>query len=118
MRQAIETGAQQEMVDWLRPQYAARLDAMDRALRREIGDRARWRRPHGGYFFWLELEQDIDTVELKEKAMKGGVGFQPGPVFSCQGGFGNYLRLSFAHYSIEEINEGVIRLGRFILEKP
>jgi DNA-binding transcriptional MocR family regulator len=115
LRHAIEMGLQQEMLDWLRPEYQARLDAMDKALHKMLAGRARWQRPAGGYFFWLELEKDIDVAALKPMALQNGVGFQPGPVFSCERSFSNFMRLSFAHYSIDEINEGVRRLAPLIL---
>lgn len=115
LRHALESGMQQKTLDWLRSEYAARLDAMDKALHGKLGGRARWQRPAGGYFFWLELEQGIDAAALKPGALEQGVGFQPGPVFSCERNFSNFIRLSFAHYSIDEINEGIRRLAPLIL---
>ena len=115
LRHALETGLQQKTLDWLRPEYESRLDAMDKALHEKLGGQAHWQRPAGGYFFWLKLEDGINAAALKPRAMELGVGFQPGPVFSCERGFSNFIRLSFAHYSIDEINEGINRLAPLIL---
>jgi DNA-binding transcriptional MocR family regulator len=37
-----------------------RRDAMLTTLEAELADRARWSRPDGGYFLWLELAEDVD----------------------------------------------------------
>lgn len=111
MRHALDLGLQQAMVDRLRAAYRRRVDAMDEALHAEVGDKARWDKPEGGYFFWLELEEGTDTVRLKERAAQHGTGLQPGPVFSCERGFQHFIRLSFAHYRRDQIRDGVKRLG-------
>ena len=111
MRHAIELGLQQETLEYLRPAYRSRLEAMDDALHTLLGERAQWTRPAGGYFFWLELDHAIDTLALKDRALAAGTGFQPGSVFSCAGGFTHFIRLSFAHYSEREITTGIERLA-------
>lgn len=40
--------------------------------------------------------------------------FSPGKIFSSQGLHGNRVRLCFAHYDDQHIEEGVARLGRAI----
>ena len=111
MRHAIDLGLQQSMLDKARHTYRRRVEAMQQSLHETVGDRARWTRPEGGYFFWLELESGTDARQLKKEAMRNGAGLQPGPVFSCRGGFSNFIRLSFAHYRREQIREGVARLA-------
>ena len=111
MRHAIDLGLQQAMLDRVRAAYRRRLDAMEEALSAELGDMASWRTPDGGYFFWLEFDDRVDAAALKPRALAEGTGYQPGPVFSVAGGFGNHIRLSFAHYRREQIREGVARLA-------
>ena len=111
MRHAIDLGLQQAMLDHVRDAYSRRLDTMEHALRNEFGDMATWSTPSGGYFFWLELDERIDAAALKSRALSAGAGYQPGSVFSSTGGYGNYIRLSFAHYRREQIREGISRLA-------
>jgi len=111
MRHALELGLQQSVLDGLRPAYRARRDAMQAALETHLAGRALWSVPGGGYFFWLELDEAVDAVALKERALAAGTGFQPGPLFSCEGGFGHFIRLSFAHYTEAQIARGVERLA-------
>jgi DNA-binding transcriptional MocR family regulator len=110
VRRAIDLGLLAEHVDRLRRAYGARVEAMDGALREHFSGIARWSRPSGGYFFWVELSPVVDTTPLKPKAIAAGTGFQPGSLFSTAGGLHNYLRLSFAHYGEEDIVEGIARL--------
>lgn len=114
MRHAMEMGLQQSWLDKLRISYRRRVETMDSALHEHLGGRATWKKPGGGYFFWLELDQALDTAALKTRAAEFRTGFQPGTVFSCEAGLTNFLRLSFAHYNEEAISEGVARLGRLL----
>ena len=61
-------------------------------------------------YFWLRFGESVDTTPVREAARKAAVGFQAGSVFSSKGQLNNYLRLSFAHYSEDDIREGIARL--------
>ena len=89
----------------------ARRDAMLEALERELVGRARWNRPEGGYFLWLELPDEVDATELLRRATEAGVSFVPGADF---GGPPSSVRLAFSYVSPEEIEEGVRRLGPLV----
>jgi 2-aminoadipate transaminase len=89
-----------------------RRDAMLEALARELPD-ARWSRPQGGYFVWLELPEGADAGALLERATAAGVTFVPGVDF---GGAQNTARLAFSFVSPDEIREGVRRLAALVRE--
>jgi DNA-binding transcriptional MocR family regulator len=89
-----------------------RRDAMLEALERELPD-ARWSRPQGGYFVWLELPEGADAGALLERATAAGVTFVPGADF---GGAPNTARLAFSFVSPDEIREGVRRLAALVRE--
>lgn len=92
-----------------------RRDAMLEALDRELAGRARWNRPEGGYFLWLELPGEIDASQLLPRASEGGVTFVPGADF---GGPPASARLAFSFVSPVEIDEGVRRLARLVAPSP
>jgi 2-aminoadipate transaminase len=92
-----------------------RRDAMLATLEDELADRARWNRPEGGYFLWLELLPGLDTATLLGSAAGAGVTFVPGPDF---GGPSNTARLAFSFVSPAEIEEGVRRLARQVAAAP
>ncbi|MSQ98509.1 MAG: PLP-dependent aminotransferase family protein [Xanthomonadales bacterium] len=112
VRQLLEDGSLARHLAHLRSTYAARVEAMDEALREHLGDWATWEIPRGGYFFWLTLPQGINAADLQAAARQARTGFQPGASCSSSGGLHNCLRLSFAHYSVAEIHEGIGRLGK------
>ena len=89
----------------------ARRDAMVEALERELSGRARWNRPEGGYFLWLDLPDEVDASELLGRASEAGVTFVPGADF---GGPPSSARLAFSFVSPEEIDEGVRRLAALV----
>jgi DNA-binding transcriptional MocR family regulator len=92
-----------------------RRDAMIAALEDELRDRARWNRPAGGYFLWLELPEDVDAAPLLTRAGEAGVTFVPGPDF---GGPPNTMRLAFSFVSVAEIEEGIRRLAGLTAAAP
>jgi 2-aminoadipate transaminase len=87
-----------------------RRDALVEALREHIPE-AEFVVPGGGYFLWLTLSEDVNSVDLLAAAQEEKVTFIPGPDFMLEGG-GNALRLSFAPVPADLIPEGVKRLAR------
>jgi len=111
VRHAITLGLQDQHLAHLRQVYRSRVEAMDQALRQHLGDVARWKKPQGGYFFWLEMPAGFDAKAMRQKAPSFKTGLQAGSVFSSQGNFSNFIRLSFAHYNEEQIAEGIARIA-------
>jgi DNA-binding transcriptional MocR family regulator len=89
-----------------------RRDAMLEALEHELPG-ARWSRPEGGYFVWLELPEQADASALLARAAPAGVTFVPGTDF---GGASNSARLAFSFVSPEQIHEGVRRLAALVAD--
>ncbi len=91
-----------------------RRDAMLAALDEHFaGSAARWSRPQGGLFIWLQLPQGADTVAVRDKILDTyDVGYHPGPIFAPDGVSGrNCLRLCFGYNTTEDITEGMQRLA-------
>ncbi len=114
VRHAIELGLQEAHLTRLRETYRRRVETMDLALHEHLEGAASWRRPAGGYYFWLELAETINATELRSRATEYQTGFQPGEYFSSRGGLRNCLRLSVAHYDDAAIREGVPRLAALL----
>jgi 2-aminoadipate transaminase len=97
---------------FLRPRRDALLEALDRTMPQE----ATWTRPDGGYFVWLELPQELDTVEISKRATAFGVAFVPGTGFFHDDRGRNSVRLSFSYPSTDEVREGARRFARLVGE--
>ena len=88
----------------------ARRDAVITALEREIPE-ARFARPEGGYFMWVELPEAGDVAALETAAKERGVIFVKGTDFLLEGGE-NTLRLAYSGVTPAQIDEGVSRLAQ------
>ena len=109
IRSVMECGDLEKHVHQLINTYHPRLQKMDSLLRQHLTDLT-YIVPKGGYFFWLRLPRQIDAIELRQQAKTFKVDFRQGPLFSSEGGSRNYIRLCFAHYDEEHIEEGILRL--------
>ena len=90
-----------------------RRDAMLAALERELGGKATWNRPDGGYFLWVELP--TETAPLLARAEQAGVGFVKGSDFFPAGRGGERsARLAFSYESPSAIDEGVSLLASLL----
>ena len=88
------SGALARNIEFVNGALAERRDRLVEALREQIPE-AEFVVPGGGYFLWLDLDDDVDTPALLEAAKREGVAFVAGPDFMIDGGQ-NSLRLSFA----------------------
>ena len=70
--------------------------------------------PYGGFFFWLEINREIDTIKLFRKALDHKISIAPGEVFGNGGRFRNCLRISFSFPVTDRIRDGVRTLGSMI----
>ena len=95
----------------------ARRDAMLGALDRELGETdARWSRPDGGYFVWLDLPDGADATSLLERATDAGVTFVRGRDFFPDRSAGETAaRLAFSYESPERVAEGVGLLAELLV---
>ena len=115
VRSAIELGLQQEQLALLRETYASRLQTLSNVLKRDLGSILAFDQPAGGFFIWAALPDEFDVAALLPAAESAGVGYLPGSRCSPGGGLHNWMRLSFAYYESEDLEEGSQRLARALL---
>jgi DNA-binding transcriptional MocR family regulator len=51
--------------------------------------------PQGGYALWIELDKHINAFELYQLAIAQNISIAPGQIFSTDGRFTNFIRISF-----------------------
>ncbi|MHB8453493.1 MAG: aminotransferase-like domain-containing protein [Acidiferrobacterales bacterium] len=101
----------------LRARYRIQRDAMATALEQHFHDLARWEIPAGGLFFWVLLNDQLDTRLLLEKALEKNVAFMPGEPFFADGDRPRgCLRLNFSHADGKAIEHGIAILAQVIRE--
>ena len=110
-------GLMEEQNERSRVLYQRRCDLLMGALDEHVPDGVDWTRPRGGFFTWLTLPPQADTVQLAAKAMDAGVAFVPGAPFFPDARGRNNIRLAFSRVQDEEIPEGAARIGRLLRDE-
>jgi 2-aminoadipate transaminase len=113
--QQLRDPQRHERLTALAQTYRQRRDAFDAALKRHVGSLATWQIPAGGLFFWLTLNEKLDTRLLLAEAIEAGVAFMPGEPFMPieTQGIGQ-LRLNFSHASEAQAERGLAALATLI----
>jgi 2-aminoadipate transaminase len=94
--------------------YGERRKAMLSAMERYFPPEARWTKPEGGLFLWVELPECANADDLFEDAIAGGVAFVPGSsFFACEKKL-NFMRLNFSNQKEDRIEEGIKRIARVL----
>ena len=104
-------GVLEKLAPQLRALYRQKRDVMEKAVRRELGDRLTWPAPKGGFFLWARLPDGYEDVTLLERALEQRLVFVIGSAFYVDGTGHDRIRLSFSAPTPERIEEGVRRLA-------
>lgn len=110
--ETLSSGAARQHLTDLRRTYAERSRALAEALSAQL-PAARFERPGGGYFVWLQLP-GVHSEELMPAALAAGVAYLPGLRFSASGQYTDRLRLSFAYHDSRELSAGAERLAEAV----
>lgn len=70
--------------------------------------------PQGGYFLWVKLPDGVDALQLHHLAAANGISIAPGPIFSAQRNFKDYIRLNYGHIWDAQIEAGLATLGKLV----
>jgi DNA-binding transcriptional MocR family regulator len=103
------SGAIDRSIETVKAALQERVETLATALERELPE-ARFTRPEGGYFMWVELPEGTDVEGLFDAAAERDVAFVKGTDFLLEGGE-NTLRLAYSGVTPEQIEEGVSRLA-------
>ena len=113
----LKHGAFENHLRQLRRKLAEQEAGLVAAVERHFPEGTRLARPRGGYFLWLELPRQVDTLRLHQQALARGISTAPGPIFSAKREFGQYLRLNFGHPESSGQQQAVATLGQLIAEQ-
>lgn len=110
----LESGAYERHVRGLRRRYEQQVARMRDAVSRHFPAATRLSLPQGGCVLWVELPEEIRTIELYERALAEKLAFVPGELFSASGMYRNCLRLNCGNPHSPEIEVAIRRLGELI----
>jgi DNA-binding transcriptional MocR family regulator len=110
----LKHGAYENHLRQLRRKLAEQEAMLVAAIEQYFPAGTRLARPQGGYFLWLELPVQVDTLLLHQQALARGISTAPGPIFSAKRGFGHHLRLNFGHPDSAAQQQAMATLGRLV----
>lgn len=113
MRSMIELGLADACLNRFRNVYRDRSVLLGQLLREHLPD-VSFAQPHGGFFIWVRLPVGRDVADVKRAADQHDVSFQAGTRFGSAKSLSHFLRLSFAHYDAQSLEEGVKRLVKAV----
>jgi 2-aminoadipate transaminase len=108
----MERGYLRAHMNRILPEYRARRDALDAALRKHLPAEVRWNRPRHGVVLWLRLPHSVEPEAIYEEALRQGVQVSPSPLWSVEARADWGLRLTFCAEPSERLTEGARRLGK------
>jgi 2-aminoadipate transaminase len=112
-----QRGIVRQHVKRIRSVYRERRDAMLQAMETHWPKECSWTHPAGGLFLWARVPEALSTRDLLPRAVEKKVAYVPGLAFyPDEKGGENAMRLNFSNATIEQIREGIERLGQVIRE--
>jgi 2-aminoadipate transaminase len=113
----FDSGPWEDYVRSLIDIYRRRRDVLLDALAEHFPREAEWTHPQGGLFIWATLPDYIDTTDLLARALQEHVAFVPGRAAYVDGRGGSSMRLNFSGVGVDDIREGMRRLGEVVREQ-
>src|SRR5262249_50981346 len=107
----LSSGGYDNHLRRVRRTFRENIDRMIRTIDRAFPRGTRVSRPDGGFVLWVQLPKPIASRELFETALKRGICFVPGEVFSASDRYANCLRVSCGSAWNARIEKGLETLG-------
>jgi GntR family transcriptional regulator of abcA and norABC len=108
----LSSGIYENHLLLVREQLKVRRRVALEALELYLSHCATWQTPKGGFFIWVKIKQSFQSRHLYQKALARGILLNPGSIYAEQSD--QYIRISYASASLEEIKEGVFQLGEIL----
>ncbi|HEY5317097.1 MAG TPA: PLP-dependent aminotransferase family protein [Solirubrobacteraceae bacterium] len=103
------SGSIEQSIETVKRALSERVHTLCEALERELPD-ARFTRPQGGYFLWVDLPEGTDVKAMATLAAERGVQIVKGSDFVLEGGESSF-RIAYSGVTPAQIEEGVSRLA-------
>lgn len=110
----LETGHYHAHLKSMRSAIQIQMGKYRDAILRYFPENTSMSNPKGGYSLWLELPPNVNALELQRQALKQGIGFCPGHIFSASQGFANFVRINCCPLWSNKIDEALKILGRIV----
>jgi len=98
----------------LRRNFAEQIRQMSDAVVEAFPAEIKLTRPAGGFVLWIELAKKVSALKLHERALAEKISIAPGPMFSANQSFQNFVRLNCGHPWSGDFERAVGILGRLV----
>ncbi len=110
----LRNGGYDRYLRGIRQTYRRQVERMRDALVEAFPEGIRLSRPQGSFLLWCELPETVDSVELHRQARASGISLAPGPLFSADGRFRNFVRINCGHPWSPVVERSVGILGDLV----
>jgi DNA-binding transcriptional MocR family regulator len=100
----------------LRQKLATQVTRVSEQVAAHFPTGIRLSRPAGGFVLWVELPRGISALDLHRRALAKGISTAPGPMFSAQQGFQNFIRINCGHAWRPSHGAAIATLGKIARE--
>lgn len=112
-QEAHERGLIDKQIEVTREGLKVKRDLTVEALQKYFGRDARWTVSEGGFYTWVQIHRDVNTLQLLERAVKEyKVAYVAGPSFFPDRSGQNCLRICYSMVEEGKIEEGIRRLSK------
>lgn len=110
----LRNGGYDRYLRSVRQAYRVQVDRMKEALVEAFPPGICLSRPQGGFLLWCELPRGVDSIELFQQARRAGISIAPGPLFSANGGFRNFIRINCGYPWSPQLERSIGILGQMV----
>jgi len=103
----MEKGYLDNYLNRIRKEYAERKKLMQQALVKHMPKEVKWNEPKGGFYFWFDLPEGIDSTKILQESIKNGAVFVTGKTFDPMATKNNNFRLAYSNMEKNQIDKGV-----------
>ena len=110
----LRNGGYDRYLRSFREQCRQQVGRMSQAIGEAFPEEIRLSRPEGGFVLWCELPRRVDSMDLFYQSRAAGIAIAPGPLFSSDGGFKNFVRFNCGYPWSSQIERAVGVLGHMV----
>jgi DNA-binding transcriptional MocR family regulator len=110
----LRNGGYDRYLRTFRERCRQQVGQMREAIAEAFPEEIRLSRPEGGFVLWCELPATVDSMELFHQGRAAGIAVAPGPLFSSDGGFRNFIRINCGYPWSPQVERAVGVLGHMV----
>ncbi|MBW4567183.1 MAG: PLP-dependent aminotransferase family protein [Tolypothrix carrinoi HA7290-LM1] len=110
----LQSGGYDQHLRRIRKTYSEQIQCVTQTIYDHFPTNTQATSPTGGYVLWVELPKAVDSLELQRLALAERISIVPGPIFSAEDKYRNFIRLNCGYPWSPILEQGLITLGRLV----